>query len=115
MVAVESRRGPDAGRQAPGECILKHHAGQLFIERADPRVWLTDDFLGALAGSGHRNQWVSLTLQPLNPCEPARCCQRFRPGHCYFGALVQIRGVNRTVTYRIAGFLRGGFWEAKVA
>lgn len=115
MSKVEVRRGPSDGRRAPGECVLTRHEGQLFIERADPRVWMDDGFLQQLIGSGYRNEWVALTYQPHDLCEPLRCCQRFRSGHCYYGALVTIRAVNETVIYRIGGFLRGGFWEAELA
>lgn len=115
MPAVEIRRGPRDGRRAPGECRLSQRDGQLFIERADPQVWLDDEFLRQLVGAGYRNQWVSLVYQPADLCQPLRCCQRFRNGHCYYGAVVTIRATNKTVIYRVGGFLRGGFWEAEFA
>ena len=115
MSALEARRAP-AGRQAPGECRLSKRDGQLYIERADPKVWLEDEFLHQLVGPGHINEWVSLAYQEHDVCQPMRCCQRYRAErHCYYGALITIRGSNKTITYRIFGFLRGGFWEAALA
>ena len=113
MSPLEVRR--DGGRQAPGECRLSKRDGQLYIEHADPKVWLSDEFLRNLVGPGHINEWVSLTYQPRDLCQPARCCQRFRGGHCYYGAIITIRGANETVMYRVGGYLRGGFWEAEHA
>jgi hypothetical protein len=122
--ALEVRRS--LGRQAPGECRLSYRDGGLVIEHADPHVWLDDEFLRRLVSfEGSRNKRVSLVYQPHDLCQPQSCCQRFRDGsnatssaagwHCYYGAVVTIRGTNRTVIYRIGRFLRGGIWEAKFA
>lgn len=124
MIELEQRRGPNWGRTAPGECRLSQRDGQIVIERADPQVWLEDEFLRRLVGPAqNRNEWVSLTYQPHDLCRPQQCCQRFREGeaatssagwHCYYGGILSIRASNATVMYRIGGFLRGGFWEAQL-
>jgi hypothetical protein len=121
--ALELRRGPSWGRQAPGECRLSWGEDGLVIERADPHVWLDDEFLRRLVGpENNRNPWVSLTYEPHDLCQPQSCCQRFRDSgttssaagyHCYSGACLQIDAVDGTAAYRIGRFLRGGFWEAK--
>ncbi len=119
-------RSLSLGRHAPGECRLSRRDDQIFIERADPHVWLDDEFLRRLVGPAqNKNRWVSLAYQPHDLCQPQQCCQRFRDGgsatsssagwHCYYGAVLTIWGVNATVIYRIGGFLRGGFWEARFA
>jgi hypothetical protein len=114
MAAPEQRRGPEWGREAPGECRLTEQDGQIMVARADPHVWMTDEFLRKLVGPESRNPWVTLTYQPHDLCRPEFCCQRFRDSyHCYSGAQVTISACNGVVTYRIGRFLRGGFWEAE--
>ncbi len=115
-MSLALRHNPNWGRRPPGECRLSQRDGQIVIERADSHVWLDDEFLRRLVGpEQNRNKWVSLTYQPYDLCEPQRCCQRFRAGHCYFGAIITIWAVNGTVIYRIGSYLRGGVWEAKFA
>lgn len=101
----------------PGECQLSFRDDGIVIERADPHVWLTEDFLRRLTSSEHQhNQWVSLTWGARDLCDPAACCQvaRERP-HCYAGAILAIWGKNAHVMYRIGGYRRGGVWEARWA
>lgn len=110
---MEQRRGPEWGRKPPGECRLSQRDNQIIIERADPQVWLTDEFLQRLVGPESNNNWVNLTYHTYDVCQPQSCCQRFRGGHCYFGGVVTISATNGSVIYRIGRFLRGGFWEAQ--
>lgn len=113
--ALEVRRGPSWGDRPPGECRLGWREKQLIVQRADPRVWLDDEFLRRLVGpEGDRSQWAGLAYQLHDFCEPATCCQRWRGGHCYSGGILTIWAENATVVYQIGRYLRGGLWEARL-
>jgi hypothetical protein len=104
----------------PGECVLKFEDRAIIIERADPHVWLEDNFLRQLVARKNpddRNPTVTLTYQPHDLCDPQSCCQGWlgREGHsCFYGAVVTIWGRNEHVSYRIGQFRRG-HWEARWA
>jgi hypothetical protein len=109
---VERRR---LSRNARGECRLRMDGDQLFIERADAEVWLEDSFLLQVAGPKKQNQWVDVMWQPFDQCDPKQCCQQWRNGHCFYGALVTIRAVNGTAIYRVGRYMNCGMWEARRA
>jgi hypothetical protein len=113
MLAIERRGLLDLYRSsAPGECRLRVKDGQLVIERADPHVWLDDTFLMGTVGKNKDNPWVDVMYQPNDLCDPTDCCQTWRGGHCFKGAVITIRASNGTVIYRIGRFIRRGVWEA---
>lgn len=58
----------------------------LVIEQADPRLVISAELVDQIVGSPHPNVFVELT------------------GRDYVGALLKIRGVNRNVVYRLAGW-----------
>jgi hypothetical protein len=99
----------------PGECRLSFHEDGILVERADPHVWLTEDFLHRLVATNRDNEWVSLTYGARDLCDPMSCCQSWRGvGRCYIGAILAIWGTNHHVHYRITAFRRG-IWEARWA
>lgn len=109
---LERRRRSNWSAQRTGECRLSFTAdGAIIVQRADPHVWLEEDFLQRLANLDE-NPWVSLTYQSVDLCSPDLCCQRWRPGRCFLGAILVIRGRNEHAVYRITGF-RAGSWEAQ--
>lgn len=101
----------------PGECrLVRRDDGSIHIKQADPKIWLPDTFLKTLVGpQQNNNQWVHLNWQSLDQCDPETCCQTFKQGRCYYGALLTIRDRDRTVIYRIGRYLRGEVWEARIA
>lgn len=100
----------------PGECrLVRADDGRISIKQADPKIWVPDDFLKTVVGPQQGNQWVDVTWQSLDLCDPETCCQGMRQGRCYYGAILTIHDEDRTVHYRIGRFLRGGVWEARLA
>jgi hypothetical protein len=98
---------------ARGECRLRRDAdGSLFIERADSEVWLLDAFLYQLVGPNEDNPWVEVSYRPFDLCHPNQCCQTWRDGHCFGGAVITINAVNGTVTYRVGRYVNFGKWQA---
>lgn len=61
---------------------------ELVIEHADPRLVISAELLDHIADHPHPRAFVDFT----------GC-------HDYMGALLKIRGVNRTVIYRLTGWL----------
>jgi hypothetical protein len=110
-VAVLERRSGTLDRyRPPGQCLLRFDHDGILVERADEHVWLADEFLNKLVTTG--NPWVNLTWGARDTCVPSNyCCQVFRGGRCYAGAVVAIWAKNGAVIYRIGGFTRGQ-WEA---
>lgn len=99
-----------------GECRLKRtDDGRLFIEQADPQVWLEDAFLFQVAGPNKQNPWVDVIYQSNDLCSPNQCCQTWRGGHCFGGAVLTIKAVNGTAIYRIGRYVNFGKWEASRA
>jgi hypothetical protein len=86
--------------------------GQLFIDRADRDVWLEDSFLYQVAGPNKSNPWVTVTYQAFDMCDPVMCCQRWRGGHCFYGAILSIKAVNGTAIYNVGKPTAWGRWEA---
>lgn len=95
----------------PGQCIFSRRGDSLFIERADPHIWVQDSWLRTLIKPEYDNPLASLMRQPYDLCDPAHCCQTWRGGPCFLGSILTITGVNQTVMYRIGNYLANGVWE----
>lgn len=65
-----------------GTCVLKHVGADLYIEHADPRTLISAELLDEIRAGNHHS---AVTLD---------------------GDLLKIRGVNRTVIYRLSQRIR---------
>jgi len=85
---------PPPGDLPTGECILtslhddKGNIAAVRIDHADPRILISAELLDAVVDDPTPNAWLDL----------AGCTT-------YDGALLKIHGVNRTVIYRITGYV----------
>ena len=91
--------GPPPADLPAGECILTRtddpiHGPSLHIDHADPRVLITAELLHEVTDAPMPG--VSLTWP-----SPPPASGRF----LYVGAILTIRGVNRTVIYRIGEYV----------
>ena len=119
LAVSDGMRPPDDLPQ--GECILTtiyDEAGQpadIRIDRADPRILISGELLETYIAGG---VWPHTSLsmapavagrlvvqgashEPFARLDAADC----KPRHGLIGATVKICGVNRTVVYRITGYI----------
>jgi hypothetical protein len=71
-----------------GECIFRKDADGIHIDQADPRILISAELLDVIVDNPDDTVWMDL-----------RNCTT------YDGGLLKIHGVNRSVTYRISGYV----------
>jgi hypothetical protein len=74
-----------------GTCEFSYRDGQLWVDHADPRIVISAELIDTVARS---ELWPDATLGRLDFTIPN--------GHA--GALLKIRGANRTVVYRLTAY-----------
>lgn len=115
-----------------GECQVTRIGDELWIDRADPHIWITPEFLYNLhplnnlldvdntflsrffpiLGADFPNPWFQLERNLHDHDDDCGA----RPGQlCYRGWLLRITASNRTVIYKIGSYLHlpeNGVWQA---
>lgn len=104
MVELAVRDGFQPPADLPtGECIVVTMGdGGIRIDRADPRVLISAEVLDVVISDGP-DAW------PWSASLDTSGCFRPEPGKnwttTYVGAVLKIHGANRTVIYRITGYV----------
>jgi hypothetical protein len=88
-----------------GECITTRlDDGSIRIDRADPRILISGELFEGWHDSDDSDDSDEVTLRCT--CESCPASSPVDPAlHCPVGDVVTLRAVNRTVIYRITGYV----------
>lgn len=76
-----------------GEFTASRRDGHLWIDRADPRIFISLELLDSIVRG---EEYPETSIRLRDDAEPG-------PG-CWLGAVIRVEAVNRTVLYRLTGY-----------
>jgi hypothetical protein len=79
-----------------GDCICTREDHRVRVDQADPRVLIDAEVLATIDSQGPGAWPWNASLDHA---------QSVHHGHGYVGSVLKIHGVNRTVIYRITGYV----------